>query len=164
MLKENEFIKPNETNPKLQKSAKGRYAIVVTGIFAIVVSHFLFQFFIIQNEDVRISEELVKSEKFDENKQLSELPKLNEATAKEDLSQTVEEVVEDETEPENSQIAVTKTKYKAKREVERKSRTISPPIQSRPKTSSLPKVTKKKMPQETRAERLRRAEKILTGA
>lgn len=164
MLKENKIIKPSISAPKLRKSGKTRYAVAATGIFAILVSHFLFQFFYIQNENIRAPEELVKTEKFEANDQMAEMPAKPDVPKIVEAKDIVEEEELDQAEDPSATETESKTNNKQHKEIKRKSRNVSTPIRSRSNSTPIQRVIKKKVPQETRAERLRRAEKILTGA
>lgn len=149
-----------------------------TGILAIIFLHFFFQFSFVKNDAARTEKELTAAEQISEVKPPVEV----EQTAEAKPEQTAEVALPAETkqaaaadpfiEKNAEQIAEVPTKYAEKaatktekREVSRKPSISSPPVQTRIKSAPpRPAVDRKEPAPETRAERLRRAEKILTGA
>lgn len=137
------------------------------GILAIIALHFAFQFFFIQNENLQMVQNLATSEQFEEVEKPSE--KVADVAGRTDIStvaeesETVEEEITEAKEP--SEI---KTIYKPKKvETVKKQKVVSPSVQfvqPKPKAKSTQTVIKKRIPQQTTAERLRRAERLLTGA
>ncbi|MGI8669021.1 MAG: hypothetical protein ACR2J3_04135 [Aridibacter sp.] len=150
----NNINKSEAESLSLKKQRKRNYAIASGAIFAIIVFHFVFQFSFIQSENFRTVKKLTKTVLFDENEQIAEntvVPEINVA----EVEKAKEEI--------NSE---TRIEYKIKQPaIIQKPQFTPPPVQSRRKTAPSPIVIKRKVPQpETRAEQLRRAEKILTGA
>lgn len=143
-------LKTNKINNKissLKKNGKRNYAVLSGTIFAIVVLHFAFQFSFIQSENFRILQNLTSLGEFGETAKIAE-------------NTSVPEITETDDEKVNEKAAV-----KIKRAKVVKKRQISKPIKKRTTITPKRNSVNKKAPQpETRAERLRRAEKILTGA
>ena len=152
----------------LKKKGQKHYWIASGAILAIIVFHFVFQFSFIQNENFQAARNLLEVNLIEKKGQRIEktadniiVPEIFETDFEEITSENETMPEENETLPEAKNVT-----KKRKSEVKRKARTVSPPIQNRQKNAiSRPrKVIKKNLPQpETRAERLRRAEKILTG-
>ncbi len=128
------------------------------GILAIFVLHFFFQVSFIKNDLAQMEKQLSGIEPINEVKPFVEVEPFAE-TDPFDKQIDDDETAEPATKTETA--AEMKTK---KRKVLRKPEIVSPPVQPRTRTAPTRTVIKSKEPLETRAERLRRAEKILTGA
>lgn len=139
------------------KAVKNRKIIIGGGILAVLVLHFVFQFSFIQNENLQTIQDVTRAVPFERYK---DLPKPVVENAVETESEQETEIVEDETASEAETEDIHKPQ---KAKVLRKSK----PVQIRSKPAPSRTVIRKKTPPsqtETRAERLRRAERILTGA
>ncbi len=151
-FKENEIKNTDIKLSFLKRTGKRNYAIASGAIFAIIVFHFVFQFSFIQSENFRSLQNLTLTGQFNDTRQIAEnivVPEINKA----------------EEEDEKPKVKI-KTEYQTKKpDVTKKPEITPPPIQSRRKTAPVRTIIKRKVPQpETRAEQLRRAERILTGA
>ncbi len=155
--------KANKIINTLKYSNKKSYRIAASAIFVIIISHFLFQFFYIQSENIKGVEELVRTEQFEQIKTTfaqENLPNLNE----QQMENTATEMVDssnNETLPE----VKFQSEVKKNTKVAEKPRTKTSTVKTKKtKNTKSPKNITKNVPQsETRAERLRRAEKLLTG-
>ena len=136
-----------------EKNSSSRYKIAGAAVLLVLVTHFVWQFSFIQEENLRAAEtefELIqpigKPGADDQNKRAAEIE--TEAPIK-----TIEpEIVqEDDDEESPKPIKIVKT--------------VQPSVRRQSETKSVPKnKAAREMPvRETRAERLRRAEKLLTG-
>ena len=138
----------------LKKAGQKHYWIASGAIVAIMIFHFVFQFSFIQNESFRKMQNLPNIGQLNIPEQVAEnieIPEMNE-------SEAAEEPEMEEAKPE-TEVATKSAKPEIK-----KPRTVSPPAQNPSKSVRPRKNIKRNVPQpETRAERLRRAEKILTG-
>ena len=149
--------KPKEVGKSVVRRKKEHFALAGLAICAIIVFHLAFQFSFIQSENVKIVEELSKNEQPEEAENFSE--PIDENVVEPDIN----DAVEMEAEQTESEKAETRIKYETEKpENIVKPKTVSSRVQPRPKTAPR-SVIKKKDRRETRAERLRRAEKILTG-
>lgn len=151
----NDFNESEAKNSFLKKTGQKHYWIASGAIFAIIVFHFVFQFSFIQNEYFKKMQNLSNIEQFNEPEQIAENIVIPETDEKEITEKT------GEAKPEQKLVYKT-----VKPEITRKPRVASPPVRKRSKAviARPRKVLKDNVPQsETRAERLRRAEKILTG-
>ena len=131
--------------PLLRRLRQKRYAAAAVAIAAVIVLHFVFQFSFIQKQNLRLAEESVRSAPLDA------LP---------------DEKPEPRQEAEKEIIETKNRDYESKFEgVKAKPKIVSTtPVRPPPeKSPPARKAVKKKAPAESRAERLRRAEKILTG-
>ena len=138
----------------LNKAGQKHYWIASGAIVAIIIFHFVFQFSFIQNEYVRKMQNLPNIGQFNESEQVAENIEIPEI----DKTEAIEKPETEEAKPE-TKVAIKPAKSEIK-----KPRTVSPPAQNASKSVRPRKNIKRNVPQpETRAERLRRAEKILTG-
>ncbi|MEO8074566.1 MAG: protein kinase [Acidobacteriota bacterium] len=134
------------------------------GILAIVVLHFFFQVSFIKNDLAQMEKQLPEIEPINEVKPFAKTEPFVEVEPFAETDPFVKQIDDDETdEPATKTETAAEMKTK-KREVLRKPEIVSPPVQPRTRTAPTRTVIKRKEPLETRAERLRRAEKILTGA
>lgn len=123
-------------NSYAEKPKKKRYKMAAA-IFAIFVLQFVWQFSFIQSEKLRNVEKILK------NIQIEELP------------------VEIKTDEKPVEV---KTDYAEKKsEVKSPAKNIQPIVYSQPENKPVQEIIKKKTSRETKSERLRRAEKLLTG-
>lgn len=123
----------------LRKLTPNHYTIAGAAIFAIIVLHFVFQFTFIQSENFRSALISIQPEPIREK---SLEIKIEENTSK--LDKNIKKV--------DGNVSKIETINSPK--------TVAP---QQPKIIPSKTVVEKKEPRETRAERLRRAEKILTG-
>ena len=133
------------------------------GILAIVALHFFFQFSSVNNEAVQMVKDLNQTKVAAEFNQTVETEQDKKVESLPDIDPFTKQIGEkiDESELNNE----VKSKAKSKKpEFAGKPEIVTPSIQLRQKPSPSRIIIKKKSTQETRAERLRRAEKILTGA
>lgn len=160
----------SDTDTQLNwKLAQKNFWVAGAGVLAIVVLHFFFQVSSIQTEVAQVEKGLTENKQAVSAKPLSETERITEPDSSAKTDPFVKQF--DENSVENS-VDAPEVKYenriesKAKKSVSaRNAEVISPPVQSRPKFASPRIIIRKKEPQQqTRAERLRRAEKILTGA
>ncbi len=101
--------------------------------------------------------ELTKTEPFVKTEQVEEVESFP------DVDPFFNQINEKTGESANNDAAKAEIQTK-KYEAARKPQIVSPSVQSRRQIAPPRNIIRKKVPQETRAERLRRAEKILTGA
>lgn len=158
-----EICVPNSKSSVRQPSGQKHFWIAGGAIAAIIVSHFVFQFLFIQSENVRLTEDLVKTEKVEQTesfvKPVSEAVIQPHATNK--IEDEPETVVETAVKTED---AAKKSQETKKAQITKKSPTVLPPAQVKPnKTTPTRVINRKNDESETRAERLRRVEKALTG-
>ncbi len=118
---------------------------------AIVVLHFAFQFSFIQSENFRLLQSLTKNWQFGQTENVAENTSVPEITKADEEEKVKAESV--------------KKEVRTAKPITIKKRQTSTSVQKRTRPEPTQNVIKRKAPQpETRAERLRRAEKILTGA
>ena len=125
----------------LNKPAPRHYTRAGAAIFVIIILHFVSQFIFLQSEKTAPKTEAINH-------------------------QSVEIQPEAEIRPENNQIAEIETESAAKKPRSvTKPKTVPPVVQPEPTSAPSRAVIKKKEPRggESRAERLRRAERLLTG-
>lgn len=163
--KVNKSDKSDVKTLSLRKARKRNYAIASGAIFAIIILHFVFQFSFIQSENFKMVQKLTKTGQFAEDEQIAEntvvVPEIS-----------IKEAEETEQATKNEIRSEVKTVYKAKKPEIIKQPQVKPPVQLRFKSASSRTVInrnevqpkKREMQPEIRAEQLRRAEKILTGA
>lgn len=153
----------NDKLPVSPGSGQKRFWIAGGAILAIIVSHFVFQFSFIQSENVRLAENLVKNEKLEQNKNFVE-PIAGGASEPQTERKTVN-VTEDASETEiKTEYAAKKTQEAKKVQITKKPQIVSPPAEVKSnRTTPTRVVNRKREESETRAERLRRVEKALTG-
>ena len=132
----NKIGKSNTQSPFLSKSKRRLYIKAGAAIFAIVILHFVSQFIFIQNEKLEI--EVTSA-----------------ATENEQSVESIENIKSIEIKPLEDEA---KTSEIVKAPVP-----VPPIVQPETKIAPSRMIIKKKEPRESRAERLRRAEKILTG-
>ena len=151
------------------KLAQKNLLVAGAGVLTIVVLHFFFQISFLQSDVAQIEKGLIENgpsaavEQSAETEQITEPDLLAETDpfAKQ-IDEKSAETSPDESEAKFENGAEIKRK---KSEVVRKPAIVSPPVQFKSKAAPPRSSTRKKEPQQqTRAERLRRAEKILTGA
>ena len=128
---------------------QARYVFAGSAICAIIIFHLVFQFSFIQSENVKMVRELSKNEQ-PEEKYTAPIIENNDEPDINDVKETAAEETE------------TKIDYK-KPVITAKPKEPAPRVQPPPKPTHSQNVIRKSEPQESRAERLRRAEKILTG-
>ena len=143
------------------KLAQKNVLVGGAGIFGIVVLHFFFQFFFFQ--EAAFEKDLTRTE------QIVEVKPYSDQSAEETAEPFVENTVEDISEPERAYKNIVEaetdvSEIKSKKNPSAvKEKTIAPSVQVKQKVTPPRNVTRKKGSQETRAERLKRAEKLLTG-
>jgi type IV secretory pathway VirB10-like protein len=132
----NKIGKANTRSPFLSKSKRRLYIKAGAAIFAIIILHFVSQFIFIQNEKLEI--EVTSA-----------------ATENEQSVESIENIKSIEIKPPEDEAKTS--------EIVRAPVPVMPV--AKPETTVAPSrsVIKKKEPRESRAERLRRAERILTG-
>ncbi len=141
----------NVKSLSLKKGGRKNYAILSRTILAIVVLHFAFQFSFIQSENFRLLQNLTKNWQFGQTENIAENTSVPEITKAYEEEKVKAEPVEKE--------------VKKAKPITVKKRQTSTAVRKRTRPEPTQNVIKRKAPQpETRAERLRRAEKILTGA
>lgn len=145
------------------KLAQKNVLVGISGILAIFALHFFFQFSFINNDAVQIVKDLNKSK---DTAEIEPFPKMGELEKVETIDEIdpfvkqndekqLESVINSGSEAQNRTRKPTFTK---------KPEIVSPPVQIRSKTVVPRNILRRKESSETTAERLRRAEKILTGA
>jgi hypothetical protein len=162
--KANKSDKSDVKTLSLRKARKRNYTIASGAICAIVILHFVFQFSFIQSENFKMVQKLTKTGQFAEDEQIAENTVVPEISFKE--AEETEQATKNEIRSE------VKTVYKAKKLEIIKQPQVKPPVQLRFKSAPSRTVInrnevqpkKREMQPEIRAEQLRRAEKILTGA
>lgn len=136
----------------LKKAGKINYIAVSGAILAVIVLHFAFQFSFIQSENFRMLQNLVKTGQFESTEQIAENTDVPEIIESDDLDNN------------EAERPVTRKVPRIKKPEVVKRRTPLP-VQKHSRPAPKRPVIKRDVPQpETRAERLRKAEKILTGA
>ena len=120
----------------LRKPARKHYSKAGAAILAIIILHFVSQFIFLQNENYESERVSAKTKDTRNNKQNSE------------------QNVEIKTEYETRDSGIIQTPAPA---------AVPPTFRRKTETAPSQTVIKKKEPRESRAERLRRAERILTG-
>ncbi|CAN5160796.1 hypothetical protein BH20ACI1_BH20ACI1_21930 [soil metagenome] len=144
------------------KLAKKNFWVAGAGVLAIFVLHFFFQVSFINTDIAQTNKELIQAEQVTEVESFDEIEPTAEAEPFDEIDPFVKQIAEKPAEPAAEYAAKAEIKS-TKPEVVRKPTVASPTVQPRPKAPP-PRTLRKKEPQETRAERLRRAERILTGA
>lgn len=139
---EEKRLKPNRIQPSVSVSQRARPILTGAAIFAVIVLHFAAQFVFFRGEKIVSENETV-------NRQNVEIKAENE-----------KQIVA--AEPENQPDAEIKTEYDEARNLTART-TPGDVVQPKSKFEPEPAVIKKKETRESKAERLRRAEKILTG-
>ena len=135
------------------------------GILAIFVLHFFFQVSFIKNDLAQMEKQLTEIDPINEVKPFTKTEPFVEDEPFAETDPFVKQIDDDDETSEPAAKTETAAEIKTKkREVSRKPEVASPPVQPRTRTAPTRTVIKRKEPLETRAERLRRAEKILTGA
>ena len=155
-----ESLKKHNQPTFWKKLNRKNYAVITGMIAMVIVGHFIFQYFFIQSENTQMLRDLTKAEEvrkkdtFDKNiSEIIEIP----------VTEYVEEIKPDFT---NRAEEEKETERKVtSRKIEPKSRRFfdNAEIRKRTRENSAKTSKKKEVPKETRAERLRRVEKILTG-
>jgi hypothetical protein len=131
--------KVGESNTRLSffsNRTRKRYSKAGAAILAIIILHFVSQFIFLQNENYESERVSAKNEDIRDNKQNNE------------------QNVEIKTEYEARDSGIIQMPVPA---------AVPPTFRRKPETAPSQTVIKKKEPRESRAERLRRAERILTG-
>lgn len=143
-------------NAAAGKLARLHYRLAAVGLAFVVVLHFVFQFSLIRTEDLRLMQDLTRVERFERPNAFSVPPPDTERDAP---------AIVPETTP-GQDVAARDETEEAAEPVRADRRTRAVTRRERPRRGQRPvrSVTRKKKPQETRTERLRRAERILTGA
>ena len=155
--------KLKETIP--YKKGQKKYIVLGGAILTIIILHFVLQFSFIQSENVQTIQNLTKVEEYKEDDEFTERITEKVVVSTKENEADVKDVADVKNKPVSEATTPPKTEYNTKKvKIISKPKVTSPPVQSRPKNVQSRIVIKKKVPpQETRAERLRRAERILTG-
>ncbi len=152
-----EISKNTPDVPVNWKLAKKNVWVGGTGILAIVALHFFFQFSFINNDAVQVVKELTATVQVEEVEQVKKVETFP------DVDPFFNQVDEKNGEAPNND-TTNAEKITKKYEAARKPQNTSPSVQPRRQVAPPRNIIRKKESQETRADRLRRAEKILTGA
>ncbi len=161
--KASEMHKNVAETPVNWKLAQKNIWVGGAGILAIVALHFFFQFSFINNDAVEMVKELNKPEQIAEIKPFAEVEQVEKVETFPEIDPFVNQIDDKAVKSETNYESNVEAKPK-KSEFVKKPEIVSQPVQVRPKTAPPRNVNRNKEMKETRAERLRRAEKILTGA
>ena len=141
-----------------KKAGQKRYVFGAAAILAVLIFHSFWQFSYIQSESLRTAEEIVKT---DEPEQVPTVAKLPEPFV--EAATEVEKVeAKPITESKKSDIVAAEKNIPSERTVQRTNYRQNE-VKPVPKSVVEPPVVKKKAAPESKGERLRRAEKLLTG-
>ncbi len=161
----NDFNSDKYSSLSQKKSGQKRYMVAAAAIFAVLVLHSVWQFSYIQTENLRTAEESMQiADESVQTIQPVQPVQLDQLVIE---TESNEPSVEQETE---KQIVETKSAYEAKPvykakepEIIDSEKTIQKAAYRQNEPKSAPPIVKKKAAPESKAERLRRAEKLLTG-
>jgi serine/threonine protein kinase len=140
-----------------KKAGQKRYMFAAAAIVAVLVLHSFWQFSYIQSENLRTAKEIMKT--IQSEKLLTEVELLTPPAVSKVEPQMIEEKSGDE--PKKADIVVAEKTSQSEKNVQRANYRQNE-VKSAP-AAIAPPVTKKKAVPESKTERLRRAEKLLTG-
>lgn len=158
-----EICVPDGKSSVRQTPGQKHFWIAGGAIAAIIVAHFVLQFSFIQSENVRLTENPVNIEKVEQTE--SFVKPVTQAASQPQAIGEIEDESETFVETAVKKEDTAKRRQEARKiQVMKRSPTVLPPAQSKPnKTTPTRAVNRKNDEEETRAERLRRVEKALTG-